>query len=68
MENRSHEVMLLAPGFHPYFAVVQQDKAKLVVDGLSDFEAAAFDWEKNVADNPIHSRIMSQSIFLIAAF
>jgi galactose mutarotase-like enzyme len=52
MENRSDEVMPIAPGFHPYFAVAQQDKAKLVVDGLPDFEAAAFDWETNPPDNP----------------
>ncbi len=52
MENRSDEVMPIAPGFHPYFAVRQQDKAKLVVDGLPGFEAAAFDWETKPPDNP----------------
>jgi galactose mutarotase-like enzyme len=52
MENRSDEVMPIAPGFHPYFAVAQQDKAKLVVDGLPGFVAAAFDWETNPPDNP----------------
>ncbi|MFL5699264.1 MAG: hypothetical protein ACJ797_19450 [Ktedonobacteraceae bacterium] len=52
MENRSDEVMPIAPGFHPYFAVAQQDKAKLVVDGLPGFEVAAFDWETNPPDNP----------------
>ena len=52
MENLSDEVMPIAPGFHPYFAVAQQDKAKLVVDGLPGFEAAAFDWETNPPDNP----------------
>jgi len=52
MENRSDEVMPIAPGFHPYFAVAQQDKVKLVVDGLPDFKAVAFDWETNPPDNP----------------
>ncbi len=52
MENRSDEVMPIAPGFHPYFAVAQQDKAKLVIDGLPGFEVAAFDWETNPPDNP----------------
>jgi galactose mutarotase-like enzyme len=52
MENQSDEVMPIAPGFHPYFAVAQQDKAKLVVDGLPGFEASAFDWETNPPDNP----------------
>ncbi len=52
MENQSDEVMPIAPGFHPYFAVAQQDKAKLVVDGPPGFEVDAFDWETNLPDNP----------------
>ncbi len=52
MENRSDEVMPIAPGFHPYFAVAQQDKAKLVVDGLPGFEVGAFDWATDPPDNP----------------
>src|SRR5262249_55255493 len=51
MANQSDEVMPIAPGFHPYFALAQQDKAKLVVDGLPAFEAAACDWERNPPDN-----------------
>ena len=42
MENPSDEVMPIAPGFHPYFAVKQRDKAKLVVDGLSRFSGRCF--------------------------
>jgi len=52
MENRSNEVMPIAPGFHPYFAVAQQDKVKLVVDGPPGFEVGAFDWETTPPDNP----------------
>src|SRR6266566_8466146 len=52
IENCSDEVMPIAPGLHPYFAVAQQDKAKLEVDGLPSFEAASFDWETNPPDNP----------------
>src|SRR5690242_7552179 len=33
MENRGNEVMPIAPGFHPYFAMAQSDKAQLVADG-----------------------------------
>jgi galactose mutarotase-like enzyme len=51
MENRSDEDMPIAPGFHPYFAVAQQDKARLVTDGPPGFEAAAFDWDQNPPDN-----------------
>jgi len=52
MENRSDEEMPIAPGFHPYFAIEQQDKAKLVVDGLPAFDAAAFDWDTRPPDDP----------------
>ena len=52
MENQSDEVMPIAPGFHPYFAVAQQNKAKLVVDGPPGFEVDAFDWATNPPDNP----------------
>ena len=52
MENRSEEDMPIAPGFHPYFAVAQQDKAKLVTDGPAGFAAAAFDWDNHPPDNP----------------
>ncbi len=52
MENRSEEVMPIAPGFHPYFAVAQQDKAKIVTSGPPGFVASAFDWDTQPPDNP----------------
>ncbi|HYX50304.1 MAG TPA: hypothetical protein VE843_11210, partial [Ktedonobacteraceae bacterium] len=52
MENQSDEVLPIAPGFHPYFAVAQRDKAKLVVDGPPGFEVDAFDWDTIPPDNP----------------
>lgn len=52
MENRSDEAMPIAPGFHPYFAVAQQDKPRLVTDGPPGFEVAAFDWDSKPPDNP----------------
>src|SRR5713226_867433 len=51
MENHSAEDMPIAPGFHPYFTVAQQDKAQLVSSGLPDFEASAIDWDANPPDN-----------------
>jgi galactose mutarotase-like enzyme len=51
MENHSAEDMPIAPGFHPYFTVAQQDKAQLVTSGLPDFEASAIDWDANPPDN-----------------
>ena len=51
MENRGNEDMPIAPGFHPYFSVAQQDKARLVVDGLAGFEASAIDWDTNPPDD-----------------
>src|SRR5712691_7560005 len=44
--------MPIAPGFHPYFKVAQQDKPRLIVDGPPGFEVGAFDWDKNPPDNP----------------
>lgn len=52
MENRGDEAMPIAPGFHPYFAVAQEDKAKLVTDGPPGFKAGDFDWVMHVPDNP----------------
>jgi len=52
MENYSDEVMPIAPGFHPYFAVAQQDKAKLAVDGPPGFDIKSFQWDTNPPDNP----------------
>jgi galactose mutarotase-like enzyme len=51
MENHSNEVMPIAPGFHPYFAVAQQDKPKLVVSGLPNFAASDINWDTNPPDN-----------------
>src|SRR5229473_4968293 len=52
MENRGDEAMPIAPGFHPYFTVAQQDKAEMVVDSLPGFVVSDFDWEKSPPDNP----------------
>src|SRR5579875_2962952 len=51
IENHSDEAMPIAPGFHPYFAVAQQEKARLVVSGLPDFNASAINWNTNPPDN-----------------
>lgn len=52
MENRSDEVMPIAPGFHPYFTCAQQDKPRLASNDLPGFEASAFAWDTNPPDNP----------------
>jgi galactose mutarotase-like enzyme len=52
MENRGAETMPIAPGFHPYFAVAQQDKPRVVSSGPPGFAAAAFDWDNYPPDNP----------------
>ena len=52
MENHSDEVMPIAPGFHPYFSVAQEDKPQLLTDGPPGFEVKAFDWDKQPPDNP----------------
>ncbi len=52
MENRGDEDMPIAPGFHPYIAMAQQDKASLVTDGPEGFAANTFDWEQDPPDHP----------------
>jgi galactose mutarotase-like enzyme len=52
MQNHSEEVMPIAPGFHPYFAVAQADKAGLVTDGPPGFAVQDFDWVERIPDNP----------------
>jgi galactose mutarotase-like enzyme len=52
MENRSNEDMPIAPGFHPYFAVTQAEKANVVTDGPPGFDGHAFDWVEHIPDNP----------------
>ncbi len=52
MENRSNEVMPIAPGFHPYFTVEQRDKARLQVNGLADFAAEKIQWNTQPPDQP----------------
>src|SRR5581483_8567115 len=52
MENRSSEVMPIAPGFHPYFTVAQEDKEKLVTDGPPGFDVHAFQWDSQPPDKP----------------
>jgi len=51
MENRGAEVMPIAPGFHPYFSVDQSAKARLVADGPTGFDVAAFQWDTTPPDN-----------------
>ncbi len=52
MENLSNEDMPIAPGFHPYFAVAQSEKANVVTDGPPGFDVHAFDWVEHIPDNP----------------
>jgi galactose mutarotase-like enzyme len=52
MENRGDETMPIAPGFHPYFAIAQADKAHLIADGPTGFAVSAFQWDTSPPDNP----------------
>lgn len=52
MENRSDEAMPIAPGFHPYFTVAQEQKAAMVTDGPPGFAVRDFDWVEHIPDNP----------------
>src|SRR5437667_5118308 len=52
MENRTDEVMPIAPGFHPYFTVAQSLKARVETNGPPGFSASAFQWDTQTPDNP----------------
>ncbi len=52
MENRGDDPMPIAPGFHPYFTVAQEQKAALVTDGPPGFAVGDFDWVEHIPDNP----------------
>ncbi|GAC1580187.1 MAG: hypothetical protein NVS4B1_13190 [Ktedonobacteraceae bacterium] len=52
MENHSDVSMPIAPGFHPYFTVAQEDKPQLVVDHIPGFEVANYQWDSKPPDNP----------------
>jgi galactose mutarotase-like enzyme len=52
IENYGREDMPIAPGFHPYFAVAQSEKANLVTDGPPGFDVRDFDWTQHIPDNP----------------
>src|ERR1700730_3282242 len=51
MENRGDDPMPIAPGFHPYFTVAQEQKAALVTDGPPGFAVGDFDWVEHIPDN-----------------
>src|SRR5260370_831268 len=52
MQNRGDETMPIAPGFHPYFTVAQQDKPRLVTHGPPGVVVAAFHCDNKPPDNP----------------
>jgi galactose mutarotase-like enzyme len=62
MENRGDEPMPIAPGFHPYFAVAQEDKSRIVADGPPGFRIGDFDWVQNIPDkaNPFPHHVTVQ--------
>ena len=52
MENRSDEVMPIAPGFHPYFTVAQKDKADITIEGLPNVNPQMIQWAIQPPDQP----------------
>jgi galactose mutarotase-like enzyme len=52
MENKGDETMPIAPGFHPYFTVAQEEKPNMVVDSLPGFNVHDFQWAVKPPDNP----------------
>lgn len=52
IENHCNEEMPIAPGFHPYFAVAQEEKAYITASGPTGFKVSDFDWVDKIPDNP----------------
>lgn len=61
MENLNDEPMPIAPGFHPYFSVAQQDKADIVIEGLPNIDPKAIQWSTQPPDEaqPFPHRVMA---------
>lgn len=51
VKNLGEETMPIAPGLHPYFPMIQEEKPNIETEGISEFDAASFDWDKNPPDN-----------------
>jgi galactose mutarotase-like enzyme len=51
MENHSEETMPIAPGFQCFFSIAQEQKSKLVTEGLEGFSAEDFNWIERIPDN-----------------
>lgn len=51
MENKSDETMPIAPGFHPYFALDQGKKSRVIVNDLEGFNASTVHWDTSPPDN-----------------
>lgn len=50
MENHGQETMPVAPGWHPYFTVAQEQKAQVIVSGVEGFSAQDWDWDQHPPD------------------
>lgn len=51
VENVGNVAMPIAPGVHPYWKTAHADKKNILIDGVEDFDASAFDWENAPPDN-----------------
>ncbi len=50
MHNEGNEPMPIAPGFHPYFTIGQQEKKHVRVQGLPGFDPALVNWDTQPPD------------------
>jgi D-hexose-6-phosphate mutarotase len=52
VENTGNEdlPLPLSPGLHPYFEIANNDKSKMSIDGIPEFNAAIVNWDKNPPD------------------
>lgn len=51
VKNLDDKDIPIAPGLHPYWAIPHEDKNRVQVEGVADFDAGSFDWDTNPPDN-----------------
>ena len=64
VENRNAEIVPIAPGFHPYFSVAQEDKSDIGIEGRAGIDPKAIQWATQLPNKiPFLFRIAQHSVF-----
>lgn len=50
--NNDSQAIPVSPGLHPYWKIPHQEKNKIKITGIKNFDATKIDWENNPPDTP----------------